>query len=274
MADEEDKMRAALSPEVMEMARKALGTTPVYVLADVRAEGLAENDAPQFTTDRETAQTLLSEIASLPPAALSFLGAKIAELQAVAQGAARKLPMSAEALRAAFDQAREAAEATARAESPGQKAERLLLEIKALNTEITADLEQLHRDGFVGDEEYKKLKKERERLDKLDDNDPTKPQAEKQYNDQVKEIAERAETAAKEQGNHESAGTAKRMGGNAEKANGVLEQLRESTRKAAEAGSPEHFEVANVSLDDFLASPPTTSSGSPGVSKPSPGRNS
>lgn len=259
MVDDADKMRAALPPEVRELARQAFGQTAI-VLETAQADTALSNAAAELIADRANAQTLLSEISSLPVAAQSILGAEITALKTVLTSRASKTQrVDINGIRAAIATAVATAEVSAHMETPQQKAERLWQEIKAINTEIKADIEQLHRDRFVSDEAYEQYKKERARIDAMDNNDPAKPIADKALNEWVQEIAKQAGKAAQEQGNHESHATATHMGKKAEeavKANEALDALSQTHKEEVTTNIDAvkaKYSVNDTSLDDILA---------------------
>lgn len=137
--------------------------------------------------------------------------------------------------------------------TPQQKAEKLWGEIKENNKKISANLEDLHKDKYISDEEYDKLKKERERLDKLDINDPERLKAEKIYNDRVQKIAEEAQKKAEGHGDDGNADKAKQTVGITEEQRKIFASVQETLEQkkeislAHDGSQKERFPVQNVS---------------------------
>lgn len=113
-------------------------------------------NAPKLFDVSTEALSLLSEIATLPPAAQGRLGPEIAALQAAVRGSSATISLNSEAIRAAIDQAREYAEAiAARNETPEQKAERLWQEIGELQKEVKTKVDKAYARGDVDEKDYK-----------------------------------------------------------------------------------------------------------------------
>lgn len=66
-------------------------------------------------------------------------------------------------------------------------------EIKAIDKKIDKNIDELHAEGLISDEEYLKLKKERAQLDAMDINDPKRIAGEKLYGQHLRTIYDRAD---------------------------------------------------------------------------------
>ncbi|MFO0109219.1 MAG: hypothetical protein ACK52W_01620 [Alphaproteobacteria bacterium] len=108
---------------------------------------------------------------------------------------------------------------------------RLWGEIDKLNEAIKLDLEELHKRGLIGDEEYEKLKKERARLDKLDVNDPARLEGERLYNNRIHAIAEQANQTAQAAGDTHGQAVAQRTETHAQQQNQNLDKIEKLIAK-------------------------------------------
>jgi hypothetical protein len=108
---------------------------------------------------------------------------------------------------------------------------RLWGEIGKLNEAIKLDLEELHKRGLIGDEEYEKLKKERARLDKLDVNDPARLEGERLYNNRIHAIAEQANQTAQAAGDTHGQAVAQRTETHAQQQNQNLDKIEKLIAK-------------------------------------------
>lgn len=69
-------------------------------------------------------------------------------------------------------------------------------EIKAIDKKIDKNIDELHAEGLISDEEYEKLKAERKRLDAMDNHDPKYIAGQKLYAQHLRTIYDRAEDNA------------------------------------------------------------------------------
>ncbi len=113
-------------------------------------------------------------------------------------------------------------------ETPEQKTNRLWGEIEAIDKDISSDLEELRRRGLLTEEEYQRLKSERERLDAMDKNDPQRIAGERAYSEHVKDDADKAKERADERGDDEGGKVADHAGKKADERKSKTDELRKT----------------------------------------------